>query len=168
MPSLRRELYSNRTLGCWMAWVLLVAGLSNCAQSYAFGPYRNISIVKVKDGDTVSVLVEVWPDMYRLIDVRVVGVDTPETRRGKKSGIPIPECEILLGHKAKEFTEEFVAAGKVSLENIYPKKTKYNGRISGDLAVNGQLLSVALLETGNAIPYNGGKRKIWPCEEDSP
>ena len=134
-------------------------------QAVQFGPYQHVSLVKVKDGDTVTVMVELWPKVYKEIDIRIAGVDTPETRRGTKSGESIPECELVLGQKAKAFATRFLSQGDILLVYILPKQTKYAGRMSGDLMVDGTLLSTALLDSGNAVSYSGGTRKIWPCKQ---
>ena len=77
--------------------------------AFSFGPYGDVEIISVKDGDTIEVMVEVYPDTFIHTDVRVHGIDTPETRRGVKSGKRIPECEIELGNRAKEYRTRTLA-----------------------------------------------------------
>jgi len=48
-------------------------------------------------------------------NVRLNGIDTPESRRGNKSGAQIPGREIALGKMAGRFTEDFLAGKAVAL-----------------------------------------------------
>lgn len=138
------------------------------AFAFCFGPYQNVEVLSVKDGDTVEVRVEVYPDVFVEADVRVIGIDTPETRRGTKSGEKIPECEIELGKKSKAFAQDIIFSSEaVSLFRVDPKNTKYAGRISGDFILkrNGEhiLFSEYMIQEKHAVEYTGGTRKIWPC-----
>lgn len=135
------------------------------ALAFAFGPYEDVKVLKVKDGDTIEVMVEVWPSTYIGIDVRVRGIDTPETRRGVKSGVRIPECEISKGMEAKSYaTEIFINSKVITLINVDPKATKYAGRISGDFLLDAGKFSDRMITAGHAIPYEGGKREVWSCQ----
>jgi endonuclease YncB( thermonuclease family) len=145
--------------------LLLSVGLFASLTAFSFGPYP-ATVLEVKDGDTVRVRAEIWPGFFREVDVRVRGIDTPETRRGKKSGVVIPECEIALGNKAKQLAQYYLhEPTEVLLVAVDPGKTKYAGRISGDLLVDGSRLSHLMLLSGFAKPYSGGAREVWPCEE---
>ena len=42
--------------------------------------FRVTKIVKVLDGDTIDVLIDLWFDLYKKERVRIAGVDTPEKR----------------------------------------------------------------------------------------
>lgn len=131
-----------------------------------FGPYENVSVLKVKDGDTISVMTLVWPNTYVKIDVRVRGIDTPETRNGIKSGKRIPQCEISRGVGAKSYAAHLFANSEtVKLINVDPSATKYAGRISGDFMLDEGKFSDLMIEAGHAVVYEGGAREIWPCED---
>ncbi|PNV83836.1 MAG: hypothetical protein C0610_16795 [Desulfobacteraceae bacterium] len=146
------------------AIVLFTTGLSTVTRGTVYGPYNDVEIVEVKDGDTVAVKVEVWPNTFIATDVRIRGIDTPETRNGVKSGQRIPECEIELGKEAKKYAQYLMLkAKKITLFNVDPSKTKYAGRISGNLLIDGHTFSDAMVESGHAVEYSGGKRLIWPC-----
>ena len=141
--------------------LLLTIPFAVSAESW--GPYDNVEVVRVKDGDTVAVKMAIYPEVVISTSIRLFGVDTPETRRGFKSKARIPECELELGKQAAEFTKRFLSLGNVSVPFIYPKKTKYAGRMLGDITVNGASLAQALIDAGLGVPYYGGKRAIWPC-----
>lgn len=131
-----------------------------------FGPYTNVSVLQVKDGDTISVMTNVWPNTYVQIDVRVRGIDTPETRNGTKSGKKIPQCEISRGMGAKSYAADlFANSRKVVLVDVDPSATKYAGRISGDFLLDGERFSQLMIIAGHAVSYEGGKREIWPCQD---
>ena len=147
-----------------IVFIAVVWLLGHSIAALSAGPYP-AEVVKVKDGDTVRVSAEVWPDLFIRTDVRIVGIDTPESRRGKKGGVQIPECEIALGSIAKKTAENLLIGGReVYLVDVDPKKTKYAGRISGDLLVDGSRFSRLMVLSGLAVPYSGGARSIWPCE----
>lgn len=145
-----------------------------CVVAFAEPPthYPGVKILNVKDGDTVEVMAEVWPDTFVKTDVRVFGIDTPETRRGVKNGKRIPECELILGQIAKKFAFDMLMyeTGPIALINVDPKSTKYAGRISGDFMFwRGEemvIFSEAMISGGHAVSYSGGTRDVWPCEEE--
>ena len=138
-----------------MKWIFLLL-LPSLA--FAYGPY-DADLIKVKDGDTVKLTVHVWPGLIQLVNVRLKGIDTPESRRGKKSGVRIPECEIELGKMATRFTEEFLEGKTIQLHGV--KLGKFAGRALGTISANGEDLGQALIQAGLAKPYDGGSREIW-------
>ena len=143
----------------------LVVALLTPLLTFAYGPYDSLLIVEVKDGDTVEVIVEVYPSTFIRTDVRVRGIDSPETRRGMKSGHRIPECELVLGRQAKNYAAKILHSGEgILLVDISPKDTKYAGRISGDFIVGTSRFSNLMVEAGHAIRYAGGARQVWPCD----
>ncbi|MCP5009166.1 MAG: hypothetical protein GY942_04210, partial [Aestuariibacter sp.] len=69
-------------------------------------------VLKVVDGDTVKVMVEVWPDMFIKTSLRIRGIDTPEA--GHKA-----KClqELAKARLATEFTRKFVS-GPVVVSDV--------------------------------------------------
>ncbi|KXF82312.1 hypothetical protein ATN88_09105 [Enterovibrio coralii] len=128
------------------------------------------TLVKVVDGDTFRMLLEVYPRQFNEVDVRLYGIDAPESRRGSKQGMPIPECEIELGKAVTQHIDSILDnADSLMVNNIDPSKTKFAGRIVGDVwfESDGIEMSVAeyLLEQNLVVPYYGGKRSIWDCDQ---
>lgn len=122
-------------------------------------------VIRVIDGDTIEVSVELLPDLYQTIDVRERNLDTPEKRRG----IGGAKCdqELAYGKVVSEYVFQLLPVGTiVQIENF--KKDKYAGRIVADIkfymSEGGELLDLGdhLIEQGMAVPYDGGtKQKVW-------
>lgn len=134
--------------------------------------YDKLEILRVKDGDTVSALIEVYPDTFVKTDVRVSGVNTAESRFARKECLErysadqcneFDACEKQASALASDFTLEFVTGRACTLVDVDPQATKFAGRINGDIKCGGELLSAALLGAGHARRYNGEARGLW-CE----
>ncbi len=118
-----------------------------------------VTITNVYDGDTFTIeaaLVLVYGDETTVIDqsvsVRVDGVDTPEIR-GKC------DEEKALALEAKQFAEQWLAAGPVELRNI--RQGKYAGRVVAEVWRDGERLSAALVNAGLGRVYDGRRRDGW-------
>lgn len=112
-----------------------------------------MEVIRVIDGDTVRVDLQIWPSLTQRVDVRISGVDTPEKRTSNS-------CEKIRGEQATAFTEQFVARGNCTVVNI-TDGNKFAGRVLGDISCDGELLSEQLIKSGNARPYSGGSKKSW-------
>ena len=115
-------------------------------------------VVKVVDGDTVKVDASAdMPPELASINVRLRGVDTPETWRPKCDG------ERKAGGAATAFVKRRIAeAGRIVVRD--PEWGKFGGRVIADLILDGRALSDLLIKTGHGRPYAGGKRAGW-CDE---
>ena len=135
------------------------------------GPFR-VKMISVRDGDTVDVRFEEGPCgrgpcRRQILAVRVLGVDTPESRPCQgmiHGGCAACDDELRLGLQAKRFTAAFVDRAPLRVAALRPDK--YNGRIVGDLqALHGgrwHSLGPALTHAGLAVPYDGGRKsKPW-------
>ena len=109
-------------------------------------------LVKVVDGDTVDVDIDlgfgVWLRDER---VRVMGIDTPESRTRDK-------VEKIFGLAAKDRVEELVKKD-MTLKTFAAKdgedmKGKF-GRILGDFIIGDKMLTEILIEEGHAVKYFG-------------
>ena len=117
-----------------------------------FGPYQ-AEVSRVIDGDTIELNIHIWPKLTQNVKLRLSGVNTPE-KRGKVS-----DCEKEAGQKATNFTQRFLQGVKtVTVTDI--KLGKYAGRVLGNLSKQRQDLGQALIQTGHAKPYKGGKREL--------
>ena len=113
-------------------------------------------IIKIVDGDTVDVLVDLGFYQYHQCRVRLDGIDCPETRTRD------PE-EKEKGLAAKKRTKEWLKLHKEDLVLWSFGIGKY-GRVLGDFLAGEAGLDVkyglvqTLLDEGHGTPYDGGKR----------
>jgi len=118
-----------------------------------------VEVVRVYDGDTVTVNVPGWPDILgREIGVRIRGIDTPEIR-GKC------EQEKLAAIRARDAAAGLLA-GSERVSIVDPERGKYF-RIVADIRADGVLLSRWMLNHGHAREYTGKARASW-CENHKP
>jgi len=120
-----------------------------------YGEYE-ADVIGIIDGDTLKVYVYLWPGLRKLINLRLAGVNTPESR---SYSYKVGECEKQLAKKATEFTRLFVNNKSVIVSDI--RIGKFAGRVLGRLNVNNLDLGDALIKAGYAKPYFGGKRTPW-------
>lgn len=102
------------------------------------------------------------PDLFSSLNVRVLGIDTPETRSAKC------ELERCLAERAKLEMERIIGAGngnRVSL--VECRHDKYGGRITCDMIIGDGGRSVAdeMLETGLAVRYYGKRKTHSWCDQ---
>lgn len=107
--------------------------------------YRG-KVIRVIDGDTVVVSVDLGFKIYTKIKVRLKQIDTPEIYRPKT-----PD-ELVRGRRAKHFVEEKVLNKAIVLQTYKDKTGKY-GRYLADIMYTDNdntlhLLSDELKEAG--------------------
>lgn len=105
------------------------------------------TVIRVIDGDTVDLRVDLGFDAALNMRVRLTGLDAPE--RGKSGGT---EATAWLTEKLKTRAEIIIKTSKDSRE-------KY-GRYLAEIYLLGDAVSVnrQMIEAGHASPYDGGKR----------
>lgn len=115
-------------------------------------PYvRSIRVVRIVDGDTIDVEVDLGFRMYAKVRVRLLGVDTPEVRGPER-----PE-----GLISSDFVRRWVGENSEWATEDYPLrmrsvKTGKFGRWLAEIwtpADPGSTLNSTLLDTGHADPY---------------
>lgn len=112
--------------------------------------YSIKEVVKVVDGDTVDVVIDLGFDITRKERVRLNGIDAPES-------ITKDEVEKKYGMEAKEFVKKWFSENKNILIRTY-KEEKY-GRILGDFFTEGNKpLNILLVEQGYAWVYDGNTK----------
>ncbi|MCL1123191.1 thermonuclease family protein [Shewanella surugensis] len=162
--------------------LLIIMGIycSSLAISCEAKPLPNVysaELIKVIDADTIKVRLLLYPKLFKEVNVRIAGIDTPESRRGVTNGQRIRDCEIILGHQASDYARNLLHhAQQLQVRNIDPTLTKYASRINGELwlldSVDGMSegsddamnYGAHLIEQGLAVPYTGGTRQPWECK----
>jgi endonuclease YncB( thermonuclease family) len=111
-------------------------------------------VVRVIDGDTLTVRARIWIGQDLTTNVRLAGVNAPELR-GQC------EHERELAERARRFLAARVEGRAVRLRDI--GLDKFGGRVVARVEDEGGDLAAALLAAELAIPYDGGRRGSW-CE----
>jgi micrococcal nuclease len=98
-----------------------------------------ITVSRVVDGDTVEVI----PEVDDLTEVRLIGVDTPETSHPTYGEQPY-------GQQAKEFTVSQLEGERVALEFDMEKVDQYGRLLAYLWLTDGRMFNEALLREGYA------------------
>ena len=109
-------------------------------------------LVRVIDGDTADVMIDLGFDTWIKARLRLKGVDTWEKRTRDKA-------EKAKGIKASAFTETYLTLNEGRFEIQSYGKGKY-GRVLADIFIKGEETSLnkLLIENGHAVSYDGGSR----------
>lgn len=111
-------------------------------------------LIRVVDGDTVDVNIDLGFDIHMKARVRLAGIDAPETRTKD-----LEEKE--RGISAKESVESWfnMSGAEYKVRTEFDNRGKY-GRILGIFHNSKASISLNdhLLKYGFAVPYTGGKR----------
>lgn len=113
--------------------------------------YRVKRILKVVDGDTIDVDIDLGFDISYVQRVRLAGIDTPESRTKDLA-------EKKLGLESKKYlTDLLKIAELVVIKTEKPDSTEKFGRILGWLFIDNASTSVnaALIASGYAWEYTG-------------
>ena len=115
--------------------------------------YRyKVSLVKVVDGDTVDVDIDLGFGMtYKKQRVRMLGIDTPESRTRDL-------VEKKFGKASKKHLKGILESGDIEL--VSNDKGKF-GRILGELFMGGSTFSVnqQMINEHHAVAYTGGNKE---------
>jgi len=110
----------------------------------------------VVDGDTVDVLCDLGYDVRIALRLRLMGIDTPESRTRRLE-------EKAMGLAAKEFLKNILECSG-GIEFLSHEKGKY-GRVLATLFVLGDdgrvNVNELLVREGHARLYAGGAREPW-------
>ena len=116
-----------------------------------------VNILKVVDGDTVDVDIDLGFGIWlRKERVRVMGIDTPESRTSDK-------IEKIFGLAAKNRLISLLGAEAILHTQVSKKgedmKGKF-GRILGNFrTTDGEHCADILIEEGHAVAYTGGSKE---------
>ena len=113
--------------------------------------YRVKKVLKVVDGDTIDVDIDLGFDISFTSRVRLAGIDTPESRTTDK-------MEKTLGLEVKKKIGELIASAQtIVIKTEKPDSSEKYGRILGWLYLDGAEKSVneTLIASGYAWGYMG-------------
>jgi micrococcal nuclease len=113
--------------------------------------YRVKQVIKVVDGDTIDVDIDLGFSISYSQRLRLAGIDTPESRTTDK-------LEKSLGIESKEYLKsKFKDAKDIVVRTEKPDSSEKYGRILGWVYVNGDSKSLndQMIEDGYAWGYMG-------------
>jgi micrococcal nuclease len=143
---------SLRKVGLLTALGLI--GLGAIVAKYEMEGPVEAEVLRVVDGDTLTVRAKIWIGQELTTNVRLSGVNAPEL-----SGTC--DAERALAEQARRFLTERVEGRAVTLRNI--ARDKFGGRVVAVVEDGAGDLTTALLAARLAVPYDGGRRGSW-CE----
>jgi micrococcal nuclease len=109
------------------------------------------TLIKVVDGDTVDLCVDLGFDIKFNMRVRLNGIDTPELNS------PDPGQRIL-ATLAKDHLANLLSKAVVLTVNTHKDKKEKYGRYLADIMADGVDVVKDMLDTQHGVPYTGGKR----------
>ena len=121
----------------------------------------NAKLDRVVDGDTVDATVDLGFDTHKFIRIRLVGINTPESRTRDLE-------EKAKGLEAKARNKELLM--EVSSKPGYFRLKSFGvgkyGRVLGEIYVEDKEgkqynINKTLISEGHAYVYDGGKKKVF-------
>jgi micrococcal nuclease len=116
--------------------------------------YRVKEVLKVVDGDTIDVVIDLGFDISFTSRVRLAGIDTPESRTKDAR-------EKILGLEVKEYLKKALeGATDIVIRTEKVDSSEKYGRILGWVFINRQTdsLNMELVNKGYAWSYDGGTK----------
>ena len=109
--------------------------------------YRVAKVIKIIDGDTIDVMLDLGFDIMFKSRVRLFGIDTPESRTRD-----VIEKEYGLMSK-KYLTNKLKSAKKIAIKTYKGEETGKFGRILGDVFIDGKSVNLMMCNEGYAVKY---------------
>ena len=110
------------------------------------------TLLRVIDGDTIDVNIDLGFNIWHKGRIRMAGIDTPESRTRNKA-------EKVLGLAAKKRLKELLKSKDISI-NCTKEKGKF-GRILAEVLANDININKQLIDEGYAREYWGGAKVPW-------
>jgi micrococcal nuclease len=117
--------------------------------------YRVKEVLKIVDGDTIDVDIDLGFNVSYTQRVRLAGIDTPESRTTDLK-------EKALGLEVKEYLKHLLEdAEDIVIQTEKPDSSEKYGRILGWLFINDEdtSLNEKMINEGYAWEYDGGTKK---------
>jgi endonuclease YncB( thermonuclease family) len=112
-----------------------------------------VEVLRVYDGDTFEARVHLWPGLAITTRVRLRGIDAPELKA--RCDEERDRAEV-----ARETLSRILAQGDVGIARV--TLDKYGGRVVADASTRATPdVAAALLDSGSARRYSGGRRDGW-------
>ena len=116
--------------------------------------YRVNKVIKVVDGDTIDVILDMGFDIMYKQRVRLFGIDTPESRTRDK-------VEKKYGLLSKYFLKDALSNGKkITIKTYKGDETGKFGRILGDVWIDGKSINQTMCDKGYAVAYYGQNKNL--------
>lgn len=112
--------------------------------------YPGSKLLRIVDGDTIDVLLDMGFGMYFAQPVRLAGINAPEDQAATKAA----------GDAATAHLASLIPVGTALTVETLKAKDKYGRRLAWVYLPTNMLLTInqQMLDAGHAVPYNGGKR----------
>ena len=114
--------------------------------------YSIKEVVKVVDGDTIDIVIDLGFNLSKKERVRLAGIDSPESRTKD-----LEEKE--LGLESKEFLKRRLEDGKSSGLRVKTEKDGKYGRMLGWIYCGETNINTEMVDRGYAWFYSGGSKK---------
>ena len=114
--------------------------------------YAIKEVVKVVDGDTIDIIIDLGFDLTKKERVRLAGIDTPESRTRDLE-------EKKFGLEAKAFLERRLKDGFGSGLKVKTEKDGKYGRMLGWVICGKTNINEEMVYRGYAWEYDGGAKK---------
>jgi len=114
--------------------------------------YAIKEIVKVVDGDTIDIVIDLGFNLSKKERVRLAGIDSPESRTKDLE-------EKKMGLESKEFLKRRLEDGRVSGLRVKTEKDGKYGRMLGWIYCGDTNINTEMVDRGYAWFYSGGLKK---------
>ena len=116
--------------------------------------YRVNKVIKVVDGDTIDVMLDLGFDIMYKSRVRLFGIDTPESRTRDL-------VEKKYGLMSKEYLKTALKnAEKIVIKTHKGEETGKFGRILGEIFCDGVNINQQMCDEHHAVPYVGQNKDL--------
>ena len=112
------------------------------------------TVIRVVDGDTVEIELQLGFKITRTDKFRILGIDSPETTYRRK-GLSDEEWEAekIAGAKAKEFASELLPEGTEVMVRTHKDGQGKYGRYLAEIFIGDANFATEMLKAGHAEEY---------------